>query len=262
MYLSLSLSLYLSLSLSFFGHFMSLHHSNQMSQRSQVSWVALCISISKVPWVSDSVSEWVTRSPIELFWTAKNGYVIGFWKEKRQTLPILLLLSLSLKLFFRDGKTLQKIHWYRFFIFPLLCRCQAFVFISIYGQKLFFPCNGHFAGKYNFWASLEITSGLLAVSDRKIWSFALIILPYVPVSSNVSITFYLNAYLYIIFTYIKHLYIGQNILWLWYLQKENAVTCERGQATMIGRNATKVQTAHHIVNIKLSCTPLTHIKHI
>ena len=23
-------------------------------------------------WVSDSVSEWVTRSPIELFWTAKN----------------------------------------------------------------------------------------------------------------------------------------------------------------------------------------------
>ena len=51
MYLSLSLSLYLylSLSLSFFGQFMSPYQVNQMSQRSQVSWVALCMSISKVP---------------------------------------------------------------------------------------------------------------------------------------------------------------------------------------------------------------------
>ena len=40
--LSLSLSLYLSLSLFFFGQVMSPHHSDQMSQRSQVSRVALC----------------------------------------------------------------------------------------------------------------------------------------------------------------------------------------------------------------------------
>ena len=40
--LSLSLSLYLSLSLSsFFGQVMSPHHSDQMSQRSQVSRIAL-----------------------------------------------------------------------------------------------------------------------------------------------------------------------------------------------------------------------------
>ena len=40
MYLSLSLSLYLSLSLSLFGQVMSPHHSDQMSQRSQVSRIA------------------------------------------------------------------------------------------------------------------------------------------------------------------------------------------------------------------------------
>ena len=34
------------------------HHSEQMSQRSQVSWVALCMSPSKV--LSDKVSEWVS----------------------------------------------------------------------------------------------------------------------------------------------------------------------------------------------------------
>ena len=38
--LSLSLSLYLSLSI-FFGHVMSSHHSEQMSQMSQVSRIAL-----------------------------------------------------------------------------------------------------------------------------------------------------------------------------------------------------------------------------
>ena len=44
MSLSLSLSLFLSLSLSlsiFFGHVMSSHYSEQMSQRSQVSRIAL-----------------------------------------------------------------------------------------------------------------------------------------------------------------------------------------------------------------------------
>ena len=49
---------------------MSPHHSDQMSQRSQVSRVALWMTISKV--LSDWVTESVTRSPIELFWTAKK----------------------------------------------------------------------------------------------------------------------------------------------------------------------------------------------
>ena len=53
--LSLSLSLYLSSSLYIFsGQVMSPDHSDQMSQRLQVSRVALCISKVKVP----SVSQW------------------------------------------------------------------------------------------------------------------------------------------------------------------------------------------------------------
>ena len=46
------------------------HNSDQMSQRSQVSSVALFMSQVKVPGVSYSVK--MTRSPIELFWTAKK----------------------------------------------------------------------------------------------------------------------------------------------------------------------------------------------
>ena len=61
MYLSLYLSL--SSSLSFCGQVMSTHHSDQMSQRSHVSRAALCMSKSKV---AQSLSESVTRSPIEL----------------------------------------------------------------------------------------------------------------------------------------------------------------------------------------------------
>ena len=111
--MSLSLSLYLSLSLSFFGQVMSPHHTDQMSQRSQVSGVAFwrcslnvfvfvivivfvcvfvivfllvrsCLLITLIKCLklhkslgslcgcvfkrslSQSVSEWVTRSPIEL----------------------------------------------------------------------------------------------------------------------------------------------------------------------------------------------------
>ena len=68
MYLSLSFSVSLSLSLSFFGQLMSPHHSDQMSQRSQVSRVTLCFlsrtdprtDIGRYRAVSDSV------------WTAKN----------------------------------------------------------------------------------------------------------------------------------------------------------------------------------------------
>ena len=42
------------------------YHSDQVSQRSQVSRVFVCQV------VKSSVTQWVTRSPIELFWTAKN----------------------------------------------------------------------------------------------------------------------------------------------------------------------------------------------
>ena len=40
---------------------MSSHHSDQMSQRSQVSAVALCMSKVKVLGVSESVSQWVSQ---------------------------------------------------------------------------------------------------------------------------------------------------------------------------------------------------------
>ena len=49
---------------------MSPHHSDQMSGRSEVNWIVFCMTFSKV--LSQSVSESVTRSPIELLWTAKN----------------------------------------------------------------------------------------------------------------------------------------------------------------------------------------------
>ena len=50
----------------FFGQVMSPHNSDQMSQRSQVSRVTLLLCFSKGLSVSEWVSEWVTRSPIEL----------------------------------------------------------------------------------------------------------------------------------------------------------------------------------------------------
>ena len=46
-----------------------INKSDQMSQRSK-QWIVLCSKIKRS--VSEWVSEWVTRSPIELFWTAKN----------------------------------------------------------------------------------------------------------------------------------------------------------------------------------------------
>ena len=39
---------------------MSPHYSDQMSQRSQMSLVALCMSKVKVLWVSEWVSQWVS----------------------------------------------------------------------------------------------------------------------------------------------------------------------------------------------------------
>ena len=50
--LSLSLSLYLSLSI-FFGHVMSSHHSDQMSQKSQVSRVTLFCNVKSKSTLSE-----------------------------------------------------------------------------------------------------------------------------------------------------------------------------------------------------------------
>ena len=52
----------------------------------QVSRVALWMSKVKEPSVSESVSEWVTRSPIELFWTAKKYKSIRKGIYMKQTL--------------------------------------------------------------------------------------------------------------------------------------------------------------------------------
>ena len=54
--------------------------SDQMSQWSQVSRIALCMAKVKV---TQSVSQSVTRSPIELFWTAKNHPVSFIWGKKK-----------------------------------------------------------------------------------------------------------------------------------------------------------------------------------
>ena len=62
----------------FFGQVMSLHHSDQMSQRSQVSRVALCMSKVKVLSVSESVSQWVSQWQGHLLSrTAKKGLFGG-----------------------------------------------------------------------------------------------------------------------------------------------------------------------------------------
>ena len=55
----------------FLGQVMSSHHSDQMSERSQVSsleTLGLLFNVKnkKGVWLSESVSQWVTRSPIEL----------------------------------------------------------------------------------------------------------------------------------------------------------------------------------------------------
>ena len=71
------------------------HHSDQFSQRSHVSWVALsnvkiewslthCMSKSKGYSLTSlhSLTQWVTRSPIELFWTAKKGVTTSYLIHK------------------------------------------------------------------------------------------------------------------------------------------------------------------------------------
>ena len=84
----------LCLCLFFLDQVMSPCHSDQMSQRSQVSRVALCMSKVKVASVSESVSEWVTRSPIELFWTAKNswgGNASSYLSLQKNAISLLIL---------------------------------------------------------------------------------------------------------------------------------------------------------------------------
>ena len=70
MYLSLSLSLYLSLSLCLYGQVMSTHHSDQMSQRSQVSRIALWWSSLNV-FVSATVFVFVFVFVIVFFWSGR-----------------------------------------------------------------------------------------------------------------------------------------------------------------------------------------------
>ena len=50
----------------------SIVQQDQMSQRSLVFSVSLWMSKVKVLWLKKSVTQWVTRSLIELFWTAKK----------------------------------------------------------------------------------------------------------------------------------------------------------------------------------------------
>ena len=62
---------------------MSPHCTDQMSQWSQVSRITLCMSKVKVLWLT----EWVTRSPIELFWTAKKWRIL--WEQRRLNILIM-----------------------------------------------------------------------------------------------------------------------------------------------------------------------------
>ena len=80
---------------------MSPHHTDQMSQWSQVSRMALCMAKVKVSdLVSELVSELVTRSPIELFWTAKKG-------DKIHTKVIINSLPFELHKYLRSSCTIR-----------------------------------------------------------------------------------------------------------------------------------------------------------
>ena len=112
---------------------MSPHHSDQMSQRSQVSRATLCMSKVKVLWVSESV----TRSPIELFWTAKkiisNISKVPFSPESP---PVQQKRSLG-----REDRR-APVKWRNFLMVFLLSRqtCTFVVFlflkISLFPQRL------------------------------------------------------------------------------------------------------------------------------
>ena len=91
-----------------------------MSQRSQVSRVALCMLKVKVLWVSQSV----TRSPIELFWTAKHiiliflyvsMYTQVLWHPKPcEIFPFNALIVLNVRAAFHRNQTFT-FSWQKYF---------------------------------------------------------------------------------------------------------------------------------------------------
>ena len=84
---------------------MSPHHSDQMSQRSQVSRVALCMSKSKgvslSQWVSEWVSEWQCHllSCQTLVWTAKNFHFFFKWCKTAKSILLIFGFDNSRQIF-------------------------------------------------------------------------------------------------------------------------------------------------------------------
>ena len=137
-----------------------------MSQRLQASRVALCISKVKVP----SVSESVTRSPIELFWTAKKtsilngGVVVVSWpwqssfastqchsllRDQHHTGGIYSICSISNKRYctyqklkeIHMGQFLQDRKNYRFASFFFKVEPLCVQTRNLYGNTLTWPWN-------------------------------------------------------------------------------------------------------------------------
>ena len=117
---------------------MSPHNTDQMSQWSQVSRIALCMAKVKV-------TQWVTRSPIELSWTAKKRgqqvYRLLFLVWMCSALSSSNVLDLTIFsdcfFFFKIAKTYQKLS--RLTKFPNLSKCQKLsskIFIKNCQQKL------------------------------------------------------------------------------------------------------------------------------
>ena len=93
---------------------MSPHHSDQMSQRSQVSRVALFLSSSKV--LSQWLNQWVTRSPIELFWTAKKTSLQALKLHQCATMtyrPTDLELIIKIRRSLRPSLLVLQLSWKR-----------------------------------------------------------------------------------------------------------------------------------------------------
>ena len=117
---------------------MSHHHCDEMSQRSQVSRVALCMSKVKKSTASDWLTELLTRSPIELFWTAKNICrqveakshpikFLAYLKSPRQSMHavenLCCLHSPSWTFWFYLATEEVKLNWKSNLLFPLADLC-------------------------------------------------------------------------------------------------------------------------------------------